>query len=269
MSLGETFRLAREEKGLTISQVAEATRMMVQIVEDLEREDFRRIAAPIYGRGFIKLYAEHLGLDPEPLTREFMEIFTGSRPPQVVRREAEAPSTPDLRPLTPEPRPPNPEPGAPAAAPLTPEPRTLNTTTRPAIAPSASGEPDLFSVAAGRSEAVRSVADPAQPGETAPPRVRPAVAPAAATPRYEPAKPRDPLARDAPMGSTRTSSRPPSPWTPAVIGAIAAAALLLLVAVLLLLHLRHTKTKVHAARPTTTTAIKVERVLPPSAPYFD
>ena len=80
MLLGETFRLAREEKGQTISQVAEATRMMVQIVEDLEREDFRRIAAPIYGRGFIKLYAEHLGLDPEPLIRDFMEIYTGLRP---------------------------------------------------------------------------------------------------------------------------------------------------------------------------------------------
>ena len=86
MSLGETLRLAREEKGQTISQVAEATRMMVQIVEDLEREDFRRIAAPIYGRGFIKLYAEHLGLDPEPAIREFMEIYTGLRPPQIARR---------------------------------------------------------------------------------------------------------------------------------------------------------------------------------------
>jgi CheY-like chemotaxis protein len=38
--------------------IAEATRMMVQVVEELEREDFRRIAAPIYGRGFIKLYAK-------------------------------------------------------------------------------------------------------------------------------------------------------------------------------------------------------------------
>jgi len=86
MSLGDTLRRAREEKKLTASQVAEATRMLSQVVEDLEREDYRRIAAPIYGRGFIKIYADFLGLPSEPLIREFMEIYTGLRPPQVMRR---------------------------------------------------------------------------------------------------------------------------------------------------------------------------------------
>ena len=86
MALGASLRQAREAKGQTLSQVAEATRIMVQVVEDLEREDFRRIAAPIYGRGFLKLYAEHLEIDPEPLIREFMEIYTGARPAMVARR---------------------------------------------------------------------------------------------------------------------------------------------------------------------------------------
>jgi len=86
MALGAILMQARERKGLTPQQVAETTRMLVQIVEDLEREDFRRIAAPLYGRGFIKLYAECVGLDPEPLVAEFIEIFTGTRPPQIARR---------------------------------------------------------------------------------------------------------------------------------------------------------------------------------------
>ena len=42
MSLGDTLRRAREEKKLTTSQVAETTRMLSQVVEDLEREDYRR-----------------------------------------------------------------------------------------------------------------------------------------------------------------------------------------------------------------------------------
>jgi transcriptional regulator with XRE-family HTH domain len=94
MALGAVLRAAREGKGLTPQQVAEATRMMVQIVEDLENEDFRKIAAPLYGRGFIKLYAECVGVDPEPLVAEFIEIFTGKRPPQILRRAIPAAPAP-------------------------------------------------------------------------------------------------------------------------------------------------------------------------------
>lgn len=49
MALGETLRGAREAKGITLEQVAEHTHLLVQIIENLENEDFRRIAAPIYG----------------------------------------------------------------------------------------------------------------------------------------------------------------------------------------------------------------------------
>ncbi len=60
-SFGETLRNAREAKGLTCSQVASQTHMLVQIVEEMEREDFHRIPAPIYGRGFVRLFAECVG----------------------------------------------------------------------------------------------------------------------------------------------------------------------------------------------------------------
>ena len=64
MALGEQLReAAHAARSLTASEVAAATRMKVQIVEAIEQEDFSKIAAPIYGKGFIKLYAEHVGLD--------------------------------------------------------------------------------------------------------------------------------------------------------------------------------------------------------------
>ncbi len=77
MSFGETLRNAREQRNLTHSEVAENTHLKVQLVQDLEREEFKRIAAPIYGRSFVKIYAEFLNLDPVPLVREFMELYTG------------------------------------------------------------------------------------------------------------------------------------------------------------------------------------------------
>lgn len=94
MALGEILKNARVAKGLTPSDVAESTHMMVQIVESLEREDFRRIAAPIYGRGFVKLYAEFMELDPEPLIRDFMELYDGARMPAVRTKKVEASEPP-------------------------------------------------------------------------------------------------------------------------------------------------------------------------------
>jgi cytoskeletal protein RodZ len=79
MSFGNTLRAARESLGITTSELAARTHMLVQIVEGLENEDFRRIPAPIYGRGFIKLYSEAVGLDPKPLQTEFMELFARAK----------------------------------------------------------------------------------------------------------------------------------------------------------------------------------------------
>lgn len=70
-TLGEKFRRAREKKKVTCSQAAAATHMKIQHVEAMERDDFSRMAAPMYAKGFIKIYAEYLGLDPAPLIQEY------------------------------------------------------------------------------------------------------------------------------------------------------------------------------------------------------
>ena len=94
-SFGETLRNAREAKGLTTSQIAAKTRMLVQIVEEMENEDFHRIAAPIYGRGFVRLYAECVDLDPLPLVKEFMDIYEGRRAPIVRTRDVPVQAPPE------------------------------------------------------------------------------------------------------------------------------------------------------------------------------
>ena len=69
--LGATLRNARLAKGVTTSQAAQVTRIKVQTLESIESDDFSSIAAPIYCKGFIKIYAEYLGLDPVPLIEEY------------------------------------------------------------------------------------------------------------------------------------------------------------------------------------------------------
>ncbi len=79
IEFGKTLRAAREAKGLTTGDIAQRTHMMIQTVEGLESEDFSRIVAPIYGRGFVKLYCETVGLEPKPMIDSFMELFNGTK----------------------------------------------------------------------------------------------------------------------------------------------------------------------------------------------
>ena len=92
IEFGKTLRTAREAKGLTPGQIAERTHMMIQVVEGLENENFSKIVAPIYGRGFVKLYCEVVGLEPKPLVDAFMEIYSGSG--ASAAKSAPAPAVP-------------------------------------------------------------------------------------------------------------------------------------------------------------------------------
>lgn len=100
MDLGYTLRKAREDKGLSTSEVAQRTHMLIQQVEALEKEDFSKIAAPIYGRGFVKLYCEAVGIqDYKPFVDEFMEIYSGNRPATIrMRKTVSEPIQEEIKP---------------------------------------------------------------------------------------------------------------------------------------------------------------------------
>ena len=73
MSLGERFRAAREQRGLTLSDVAEHVRIRSVYLAAIEEENWKAIGAPVYTRGFLRTYARYLGLDPEEAVSEFTE----------------------------------------------------------------------------------------------------------------------------------------------------------------------------------------------------
>ena len=90
IEFGNTLRAAREAKGMTIAQLADATHMTANTIRELESEDFSRLPAPIYGRGFVKLFCEAVGLDPKPLLEEFMAILDGERDTSIRERPVSA-----------------------------------------------------------------------------------------------------------------------------------------------------------------------------------
>jgi cytoskeletal protein RodZ len=70
-TLGERFRTAREARGLSISDVAEKIRIRSLYLAAIEEENWSKIGAPVYIRGFIRTYARFLGLDPEEAVGAF------------------------------------------------------------------------------------------------------------------------------------------------------------------------------------------------------
>ena len=77
LSIGPALRSAREKRGLSLEEVEQATRIRPRYLEGLEREDYDMLPAQIYARGFLKTYANFLGLDGEALSRELKEGQTG------------------------------------------------------------------------------------------------------------------------------------------------------------------------------------------------
>ena len=75
MALGQIFKTTRTNRGYSISEVADRIKMSPQMIADLEQEDYSRIAALIYGKGYVRKYAEFLGLDYRPLVEEFKNAF--------------------------------------------------------------------------------------------------------------------------------------------------------------------------------------------------
>lgn len=88
---GTALRAAREKRRLSIAEVVEATRIKSHILQALENDDYSVIAAPLYGKGFIKLYAEYVGLDPAPLIQHYLSNYAKTVHP-TLKTEVPSPS---------------------------------------------------------------------------------------------------------------------------------------------------------------------------------
>lgn len=71
--IGVILEKKRLEKGLSLKEVEQATKIRTRYLEGLEREDPTSLPDPVYARGFLKTYANFLGLDGEQLSREFRD----------------------------------------------------------------------------------------------------------------------------------------------------------------------------------------------------
>lgn len=74
-SVGQFLREKREERRMSVAEVARATRVPVSSVERIEADQFDELPAEVFVRGFLKSYARAVGVSED----EVLARYTASR----------------------------------------------------------------------------------------------------------------------------------------------------------------------------------------------
>ncbi len=69
--LGQRFYQERLRRGLSIHDVSKGTKIHPSLIQAIEKSEYHKISSPSYAKGFVKNYAEFLGLP----TKEILALF--------------------------------------------------------------------------------------------------------------------------------------------------------------------------------------------------
>jgi len=72
---GSRMRHVREQRGVSLRQIAHSTKLSVSALEALERNDISRLPGGLFSRAFVRSYAVEIGADPEETVRDFLAQF--------------------------------------------------------------------------------------------------------------------------------------------------------------------------------------------------
>jgi hypothetical protein len=76
---GEVLRQVRENRGLSLSQLAERTRISSKHLENVEADRYSALPATVYLRGILMNIARELGLDPLKVSRSYLTLAAGPK----------------------------------------------------------------------------------------------------------------------------------------------------------------------------------------------
>jgi transcriptional regulator with XRE-family HTH domain len=74
-SFGAKLRRQREERQIDLIAIAEQTKIKFALLEALECDDVSHWPSGIFRRAYIRTYAQFIGLDPDAVVREFLELY--------------------------------------------------------------------------------------------------------------------------------------------------------------------------------------------------
>jgi len=92
-NIGGSFKKAREAAGLSLEKVAADTRISTRFLLAIESDEFHLLPGGIFNRGFIRAYAERLGINPDQAVGDYDHLSAANEEPLEVLRKAERAST--------------------------------------------------------------------------------------------------------------------------------------------------------------------------------
>ncbi len=92
--IGSTLRDARVRRDISLQQAEADTKIRVKYIQAMENEDFDVLPAGTYVKGFLRTYADYLGIDYQLILDEYNERFgTGEHKEHVVVQTGKSPKT--------------------------------------------------------------------------------------------------------------------------------------------------------------------------------
>jgi cytoskeletal protein RodZ len=88
-TVGDAFKKARIKQGKDLQTISLDTKIDVKKLKALEENDFKLFDSPVGTKGFIKIYAEYLQLDPEKILAIYRRDFGEKRPEYKVNAPKE------------------------------------------------------------------------------------------------------------------------------------------------------------------------------------
>ncbi|HEX9041571.1 MAG TPA: helix-turn-helix transcriptional regulator, partial [Trebonia sp.] len=71
MTVGQTLTEARAQAGLTVDELSERTRIRETVIRSIEQDDYEACGGDLYVRGYVRALAGAVGIDAQPLIREY------------------------------------------------------------------------------------------------------------------------------------------------------------------------------------------------------
>ncbi|MCO4754825.1 MAG: helix-turn-helix domain-containing protein, partial [Bacteriovoracaceae bacterium] len=93
-TIGKLLKEVRKEKNISLDDVANKTKININILKALENEDVDSLPNKTYVKGFVKNYAKTVGLDSNVAIEAFENLYRGSQPEEeeATPEEAAAPA---------------------------------------------------------------------------------------------------------------------------------------------------------------------------------
>ncbi len=95
-AVGQKLKSAREAKGLSIEEVSKMTKLSEKSLIALENDRYEELPAAPYIKGFVKLYAQSVGLDPTQVLEDFRKNQVGETKQVLVLEKDKGGEVPHL-----------------------------------------------------------------------------------------------------------------------------------------------------------------------------